>query len=381
MFNTALTGYQEVITDPSYAGQIITFTYPHIGNYGTTADDNESRSTFARGVIIRDLARRHSNWRADQSLEAFLSSRGLSGIAGLDTRRLTRRIRDNGAMPGAFGPIEGPVAVTIETLKQAAIRRARHRRRRSGRPGHNAVGLSLRLRRTHNRRFLTLASSRPLLTSWPSSGSVEVVPGLHDGGRGAGPQIPDGVSLVERSPADPNEGRLCGSRRCDRCSARFQSLESVLVIRSWGWRLEVGSSSCRSDITVPITPVMDETTGMVEITSQNHNFAVDGASVQDQALVDTRQPQRPGVCEGLQLRDGTAFSVQHHPRSPVRALMTARLSVFSGSRRSSTRVACLKLLPPKSARSAKGGSVVPTPNRHRNDHGHRVGPDRHRPGL
>ncbi|MGB5757468.1 MAG: carbamoyl-phosphate synthase domain-containing protein, partial [Acidimicrobiales bacterium] len=76
VFNTALTGYQEVITDPSYAGQIITFTYPHIGNYGTTADDSESRATSARGVIVRDLARRHSSWRAQQPLEQFLEANG-----------------------------------------------------------------------------------------------------------------------------------------------------------------------------------------------------------------------------------------------------------------------------------------------------------------
>ena len=87
VFNTALTGYQEVLTDPSYAGQIISFTYPHIGNYGTTALDDQARRTFARGVIVRDLARRHSNWRAEHSLDAFLERHGMSGIAGVDTRR------------------------------------------------------------------------------------------------------------------------------------------------------------------------------------------------------------------------------------------------------------------------------------------------------
>ena len=121
VFNTALTGYQEVLTDPSYAGQIISFTYPHIGNYGATPADNEAARTFARGVIVRDLARRHSNWRAEHSLDAFLERHNMSGIAGLDTRRLTRIIRDSGAMPGAFGPIEGPGAFDLATLKQAAI--------------------------------------------------------------------------------------------------------------------------------------------------------------------------------------------------------------------------------------------------------------------
>ena len=103
VFNTALSGYQEIITDPSYAGQIITFTYPHIGNYGVNATDHESRRPFCRGVVVRELARRHSNWRAEGDLDSLLREWGVPGIAGIDTRRLTRHIRDLGAMPGAFG--------------------------------------------------------------------------------------------------------------------------------------------------------------------------------------------------------------------------------------------------------------------------------------
>ncbi|MFM2115758.1 MAG: glutamine-hydrolyzing carbamoyl-phosphate synthase small subunit, partial [Actinomycetota bacterium] len=103
VFNTAITGYQEIVTDPSYAGQIITFTQPHIGNYGVTHLDNESRRPFARGIVVRELARRHSNWRAEGSLGASLELWGVPGIAGVDTRRLTRVLRDTGAMAGAFG--------------------------------------------------------------------------------------------------------------------------------------------------------------------------------------------------------------------------------------------------------------------------------------
>lgn len=91
VFNTTLTGYQEVMTDPSYAGQIITFTTSHIGNYGATSMDSESRGTFARGVIVRDMARRHSNWRSDTSLDGMLKKYELPGIAGIDTRRLDRK--------------------------------------------------------------------------------------------------------------------------------------------------------------------------------------------------------------------------------------------------------------------------------------------------
>jgi carbamoyl-phosphate synthase small subunit len=103
VFNTALVGYQEIVTDPSYAGQIITFTYPHIGNYGVNGDDNEAHTPNCRGVIVRDLARRASNWRATEDLQGYLDRHGVAGIAGIDTRRLTRHIRAAGAMPGAFG--------------------------------------------------------------------------------------------------------------------------------------------------------------------------------------------------------------------------------------------------------------------------------------
>jgi len=103
VFNTVMSGYQEVLTDPSYAGQIVTFTYPHIGNYGVTPSDNEAPSPACRGVIVREMARRPSSWRSQQTLDAFLTETGLAGIAGIDTRRLTRHLRDAGAVPGAFG--------------------------------------------------------------------------------------------------------------------------------------------------------------------------------------------------------------------------------------------------------------------------------------
>ena len=129
VFNTALSGYQEIITDPSYAGQIITFTYPHIGNYGVNADDYESRGAFCRGVIVRDLARRPSNHRVESHLQVLLERHAIPGIAGIDTRRLTRLIRDTGAMPGAFGD-----ARRGRTPGRGAGR-AGHRRRRPRRPG------------------------------------------------------------------------------------------------------------------------------------------------------------------------------------------------------------------------------------------------------
>jgi len=115
VFNTALSGYQEILSDPSYAGQIITFTNPHIGNYGVNETDFESRRLFCRGVVVRELARRPSNRRSQGDLDAMLRRYGTPGIAGIDTRRLTRIIRETGAIPGAIGP-----AADVDAVRAAA---------------------------------------------------------------------------------------------------------------------------------------------------------------------------------------------------------------------------------------------------------------------
>ena len=117
VFNTALSGYQEVVTDPSYAGQIIAFTYPHIGNYGVNDGDDESSRPRCRGVIVRDLARRSSSWRAQGDLDGFLKEHGVPALTGIDTRRLARHLRDAGALPGAFGMDESAVRAAARTAR------------------------------------------------------------------------------------------------------------------------------------------------------------------------------------------------------------------------------------------------------------------------
>ena len=140
VFNTALSGYQEIVTDPSYAGQVITFTYPHIGNYGVNADDDESRRPFCAGVVVRDLAPHHSNWRATGSLDDLLVRHGVPGISGIDTRRLTRHLRDEGALPGRVRHRRGRGA-------RRGRGRAQHRRHRPRRHRHHRRALRRRQRR------------------------------------------------------------------------------------------------------------------------------------------------------------------------------------------------------------------------------------------
>ena len=103
VFNTAMTGYQEIVTDPSYAGQVVVMTAPHIGNYGSAPFDDQADRVHARGLIVRSLSRRSSSWRSEEPFDGYLARRGVVGLSDLDTRRLTRHIRDHGAMPIAMG--------------------------------------------------------------------------------------------------------------------------------------------------------------------------------------------------------------------------------------------------------------------------------------
>ena len=309
VFNTVLTGYQEVITDPSYAGQIIAFTYPHIGNYGVTPADHESRRPFCRGVIIRDLARRRSNWRSEESLDALLRARGVPGIAGIDTRRLTRHIRDLGAMPGAFG-----------TAGEATLRAAAE-----AEPGTDGIDLVATVTvdepyivesvRDDDRRrhivALDFGMKSTIAVHLARLGTVEVVPASTSAedilARG-----PDGVFL-SNGPGDPAAvdhaaGTIAGL--IDQVPIFGICLGHQLLSRAIG----------ATTVKMPFGhhggnhPVQQLSTGRIEITSQNHNFAVDADSLGDAAEV-THINLNDGVCEGMRLLDAPAFSVQHHPEA------------------------------------------------------------------
>ncbi len=314
VFNTALSGYQEIVTDPSYAGQIISFTYPHIGNYGTVAADSQSRATFARGIIVRDLARRHSNWRAEESLESFLRSRGLAGIAGIDTRRLTRIIRSSGAMPGAFGPIEGDHAVDLAALKQAAL----------DEPGTDGIDLVAEV--TTSEPYTAGSGQRTIVAidfgikmsivdQLARLGRVEVMPASTTADQVMA-RRPDGVFL-SNGPGDPTEVPYA--------IETVRSLLGQVPIFGicLGHQILSLAAGCRI-IKLPFGhhganhPVRDETTGDIEITSQNHNFAVDADSLKGVAEL-THINLNDGVCQGIRLPgpDGKtmAFGVQHHPEA------------------------------------------------------------------
>jgi carbamoyl-phosphate synthase small subunit len=303
VFNTVLTGYQEVITDPSYAGQIITFTYPHIGNYGTNPDDDEALRPFCRGVVVRELARRHSNWRATGDLDGFLRRHGIAGIGGVDTRRLTRHIRDAGAMPGAFGTADHPTlaaAAAAEPSTEGIDLVATVTTDQPYTVGHGAkrvVAYDYGIKRTILRHLGELAVVEVVPASTPAD---EVLA-----------REPDGVFL-SNGPGDPaavtyavdNIRQLLGEVPVFGICLGHQLMAEALGGSTH--KLPFGHHGGNH-------PVRHLDSGAVEITSQNHNYAVTEGSL-DAAEV-THVNLNDGVIEGIRSTQVPAFSVQYHPEA------------------------------------------------------------------
>ncbi len=336
IFNTSLTGYQEVVTDPSYAGQIVAMTYPHIGNYGATEADSQSRKVFAAGMVFRSLSDRHSSWRAEGSFEDFLVEAGCPAITEVDTRRLTRHLRDKGAMTGVI--VHGDVS------PEEAVDMARAAPRIEGRDLVSEV-ISDRREVFEPARGPVVCDvvaydfgiKRRIVEYLVETGArVTVVPGDTPPGEVLALR-PDGVFL-SNGPGDPaavtyaieSIRQLLGKVPLFGICLGHQLLGLALGGRTF--KLAFGHHGGNH-------PVRELSTGRVEITAQNHGFALDPES-----LGGTRVPGLPWKHEGagesallrsddfgpievthLNLNDGTvegiackevpAFSVQYHPEA------------------------------------------------------------------
>jgi len=308
VFNTVMTGYQEVISDPSYAGQIITFTTSHLGNYGTNPTDDESPGPHCRGVVIRELSRRRSNWRSTGELDDYLAGHGIVGIAGVDTRRLTRHLRDHGAVPGAIGAdlddttaaamaATGTDGIDLVATVTADVASTHAADAGAAAPARRIVALDCGIKTTIVRHLTGI-------------GTVEVVPASTSAADILALQ-PDGVFL-SNGPGDPGAvpyvvgtvGELLGRVPIFGICMGHQMLAQAVGASTF--KLPFGHHGGNH-------PVRDIETGRVEITSQNHNYCVDLDGVPDVEV--THVNLNDGTLEGFRCTSLPAFGIQYHPEA------------------------------------------------------------------
>jgi len=323
VFNTSLTGYQEILTDPSYTKQIVTLTYPHIGNYGVNPEDAESRAVFASGLIIRDLPRLHSNFRSTMSLGDYLKANNIVAISDIDTRKLTRILREKGAQPGcivtganidaaaavakakSFGSMAGQDLAKVVTASEAHEWTTAEWKLGVGytvqsNPKYHVVAYDFGVKSNILR---MLAERGCKLTVVPAQTSAAEVLALN----------PDGVFL-SNGPGDPEP--------CDYAIAAAQEFiakklptfgiclgHQILGIAAGGKtsKMKFGHHGANH-------PVQDLDNKRVMITSQNHGFQVDETSLPANVRV-THRSLFDGTVQGIALTDAPAYSFQGHPEA------------------------------------------------------------------
>lgn len=325
-FNTSMTGYQEIMTDPSYAGQIVTFTFPHIGNVGANPEDVETGTTAARGLVLRDDITDPSNWRATRDFDDWLQSFGLIGIAGVDTRALTRRIRDAGAPTGVvIHAPDGDFDIAAALAEAQAW------------PGLEGMDLAKDVSCTQTYRWdqtrwalgtgygtlespkrkvvaIDFGAKRNILRCLASTGcEVTVVPATATA-EDVLSHGPDGVFLAN-GPGDP---AATGTYAVPTIKALLDSGLPMFGIclghQMLALALGAQTGKMARGHRGANHPVKDLTTGKVEITSQNHGFQVLAESLPDSVEV-THVSLFDGSNEGLRLKDRPVFSVQYHPEA------------------------------------------------------------------
>jgi carbamoyl-phosphate synthase small subunit len=323
VFNTAITGYQEILTDPSYCEQIVTLTYPHIGNTGVNRADEESPRVYAAGLVIRDLPMRASSWRAEQTLPEYLAARGVVAIADIDTRRLTRILREKGAQNGCLmaGRVDEAEALAkarafpgLAGMDLAQVVTTARGYEWSEGGWDPAKGYRKPERLRHRVAAYDYGVKRNILRMLVDRGCAVTVFPAQASAREVLATKPDGVFL-SNGPGDPEP--------CDYAIDAIRELLDDTRIPVFGICLGhqlMGLASGARTIKMKFGhhganhPVKDLDTGQVVITSQNHGFAVDPASLPP-TLRPTHVSLFDGSLQGLARTDRPAFCFQGHPEA------------------------------------------------------------------
>ena len=326
-FNTAMTGYQEIMTDPSYAGQVVTFTFPHIGNTGVNPEDDETADPVAAGMVVKWDPTEPSNWRATEDLRGWLAKRGRIGIGGLDTRRLTRAIRQQGSPhvalahdPAGNFDLEALVAkarafpglVGLDLAKDVTCRQSYHWDEmrwawpegysRQQAPKFKVVAVDYGAKRNILR---SLASAGCDVTVLPATATADEVLALN----------PDGVFL-SNGPGDP---AATGAYAVPMIKSLIDDTELPIFGICLGHQmlaLALGAKTVKMNHGHHGAnhPVQDKTTGKVEITSMNHGFTVDSQTL-PKGVNETHISLFDGSNCGIEMADRPVFSVQYHPEA------------------------------------------------------------------
>jgi carbamoyl-phosphate synthase small subunit len=311
VFNTSMTGYQEILTDPSYAGQIVCMTYPLIGNYGVNSEDVESRRPWAEGFVVREASRVASNWRSQETLDAYLKRNKIVGIEHIDTRALVRHIRDKGAMRAAISTVDlDPESLLARVLASpemenrelasAVTVKEQFDYASAGTAGFHVVAYDFGVKTNSLREFSRMGCR---VTVVPADTSADDVMALK----------PDGIFL-SNGPGDPaSMARVVDEIRKLAASQTPMfgiCLGHQLIGQAFGgdtYKLKFGHRGGNQ-------PIKDLTTGKIEIAAHNHGFAVTEASLPAEVEV-THVNLNDQTVAGLRHRTLPIFSVQYHPES------------------------------------------------------------------
>ena len=311
VFNTSMTGYQEVLTDPSYAGQIVVMTYPEIGNYGINSEDDESRQPFLEGFVVRECSPIFSNWRGEKTLQQYLMENSIPGIAEIDTRALVRLIRECGSMRGIVSTSDfDTVSLRQKILDHPAMKGSDYVRRVTATqpynwevenpPSFHVVAYDFGIKKNILR---SLSSRGCKLSVVPATCSAEEVLAMN----------PDGIFL-SNGPGDPepleyvvhNVQKLVGKKPIFGICLGHQVLGLALGGKTY--KLKFGHRGGNQ-------PVKNLVTDRVEITSHNHGFSVDSDSLKNSEIELTHINLNDQTLEGFRHRHFPVFSVQYHPEA------------------------------------------------------------------